>query len=159
MKFNSRKQSRLHIKKTKQTHIFEGSALSFVSAEFIDLSIPTVRLCNTDVLLFGKFCMKSGALAARQNYLYLRFLAASDFFLRLTLGLSYCSLFFTSVRTPERWHCLLNLRRALSSDSFSLTLISAIIQSLPSLLQENFQENSSVNYIIKQTVCQALFAF
>lgn len=73
-----------------------------------------------------------------EHYLYLRFLAASDFFFFFTLGLSYCSLFLTSARTPERAHCLLNLRRALSSVSFSLTLISILYIPPSAFCKEKF---------------------
>jgi len=60
-----------------------------------------------------------------------RLRAASDFFFRLTLGFSYCSLFRTSDNTPVMRTCLLKRRKALSRDSFLPTLISAILLSLP----------------------------
>lgn len=91
-----------------------------------------------------------------RNYLNLRFLAASDFFLRFTLGLSYCSLFLSSVRTPERWHCLLNLRSALSRDSFSFTLISAIVAFPPlAFCKEN--KFTKYYYTTKNRFCQVFF--
>lgn len=51
-----------------------------------------------------------------------RFLAASAFFLRLTLGFSYCSFFLKSPMIPSRAHFLLKRLNALSKDSFSPTL-------------------------------------
>ena len=73
-----------------------------------------------------------------RSYLYLRFLAASDFFFLLTLGFSYASLLRSSAWMPERWHCLLKRFSALSRDSPSFTLTSATLY--PSLRFQQRQQ-------------------
>ena len=88
------------------------------------------------------------------NYLYLRFLAASDFFLRFTLGFSQCSLLRSSVRTPERAVARLKRRSALSRDSPSLTLISAIFLPPSAVTKQNLTKILFLYYTTNNFICQ-----
>lgn len=55
------------------------------------------------------------------SFLRSRLRAKRDFFFFFILGLSYARRFLASLRTPDFWSCFLNLLRAFSKDSSSLT--------------------------------------
>ena len=60
------------------------------------------------------------------SFLSALFLAKADFFFLFTLGLSYPRRLLVSPRTPDLCTCFLNLFKALSKGSFSLTTIPGI---------------------------------